>query len=88
MAGSSPTMTGITNAACFNKQAVRYIGAMKRLTRSPISVLKVSVKSRIARPRGKRSVNTIDKTSAETGDPFAVFTEWRGKADEKAYAKL
>jgi hypothetical protein len=61
---------------------------MKRPLRMSILLSKVSVKSRIARPRGKRTVNTIDKTSAETGDPFAVFTEWRGKADEKAYAKL
>ena len=30
----------------------------------------------------------IDKAPSETDDPFASFSEWSGKADERAYAKL
>ena len=61
---------------------------MKRRLRTPIPLSKGSVKSQTALPRVKRNIKTFDKTSAETGDPFAVFTEWRSEANEKAYAKL
>ena len=61
---------------------------MNRPTHTTTSFTKVSLKSRIVLPRGKRRVKPIDKASAETGDPFASFAEWSGEADKKAYAKL
>jgi hypothetical protein len=38
---------------------------------------------------GKEShFNLVESTNPKLDNPFAVFTEWSGKADEKAYAKL
>jgi hypothetical protein len=49
---------------------------------------KVLVKDQAARARAKRKVVAVDKSSEKAGDPFALFTEWSGDADEKAYADL
>jgi len=57
-------------------------------TRKQTSRSRGSAKRQTALPRAKRGAKAIDKASAETGDPFASFTEWSGDADEKAYAKL
>ena len=59
---------------------------MNRLPRTPTTALKVPVKNPILRTRGKRAAKT--DAESETGDPFALFVEWSGDADEKAYANL
>ena len=61
---------------------------MKRSTRKSTARSKVPAISRAAPPRSKRDIETIDKALAETGDPFAVFSEWSSETDEKAYAGL
>jgi len=59
---------------------------MNRPPRMPTSALKVPVKNPTMRPRVKRP----EKADAElgAGDPFALFVEWSGDADEKTYATL
>jgi len=61
---------------------------MNRPAHAPASRSKVPAESPAVRPRAKRGAETIDQTQADAGDPFALFTEWSGEADEKAYAKL
>ena len=61
---------------------------MNRPTRTPTSLSKVLAKSQTALARAKRSAKPIEKASSETDDPFALFTEWSGEANEKTYAKL
>lgn len=54
---------------------------MKRQNRKRI----VEAKSRAKAPREDAAPA---ETSNEAGNPFAVFTEWSGAADERAYADL
>ena len=56
---------------------------MKRPPRTPTS--KDWVKDQATPMRAKRKVMAADK---QIGDPFALFTEWSGEADERAFADL
>jgi hypothetical protein len=62
---------------------------MSRSVRPPVCS-KASVKSQTVLPREMRATEGIivDKAPADTGGPFAVFSEWSSEADEKAYRKL
>lgn len=61
---------------------------MKRPTRTPNRIAKGSTKSETARPNAEHKVAMVEKTPRKISDPFALFTEWSGDADEKAFAEL
>jgi antitoxin PrlF len=76
---------------------------MKRVSRQFTTFSKVSVKSRIPREvrehlklkpgdtlsyRATDDGILLDKPTEIGDDPFAAFSEWTSKADEKAYGEL
>jgi hypothetical protein len=61
---------------------------MKRPARTSNRIAKASTKSEAARSNAEDKARLVGKMPQERGNPFALFTEWSGEADEKAYAGL
>jgi hypothetical protein len=63
---------------------------MKRQPRKISTRARGSVKGRSAtRRKADDRLNRVSAAKPRTGrNPFAAFSEWQGKADEKAYANL
>ncbi len=61
---------------------------MQRPARTSNRISKVSTAIEAILPNAGDKVALAGKTPRENGDPFVLFTEWSGEADEKAYAKL
>jgi antitoxin PrlF len=69
--------------------------AYSKITTKAQTVIPREVRARLGLKAGDRLAYRItlkgviiEKAKIQGDDPFAIFTEWGGKADEQAYGKL